>query len=173
MIFKGFKRKTNLIFIKNHINDFLNKSFDKPQNKIKNCLIFVDDVATISKIKSDLIKKLTIEEQNIEIVLFQKKILKEEMECFRISPQNFGWYGRLKQEKFPFSLTKKYDLLINYSKVDKLYLNLLLLQMNSDFKIGFGHLDKRFYNLVINCNPNEITIFDNELKKYLTILNKI
>lgn len=171
MIFTGFKRKTNQIFIKNHINDFLKKEADTTQDKVKNILIFVDDISEISIIKKEIFQQFQIKEDHLTIVVFQKKISNEEY--LTISPKNFGWYGRLKQEKFPFSLTKKYDLLINYSKVDNLYLNLLLLQMKISFKIGFSHFDKRFYDLLVNCETTNISIFTNEIKKYLTILNKL
>lgn len=173
MIFTGFKRKTNQIFIKNHIGDFLKKEAKKNQNKVENILIFVEGVSEISIIKKELIEQLNINENQLEIVVFQQKVSNNEVEYPTITPQNFGWYGKLKQEKFPFNLTKKYDLLINYSKVDNLYLNLLLLQMSISFKIGFSYFDDRFYDLLVNCNALNIAIYTNEIKKYLTILNKL
>jgi hypothetical protein len=173
MIFTGFKRKTNQLFIKNHINDFLKKETENRQPKIKNVLVFVDDVSEIGDIKKEIFQELKIEENQLEIVVYQQKTVKNIVDCLIISPENFGWYGKLKQEKFPFSLTKKYDLLINYSKVDHFYLNLLSLQMKISFKIGFSHFDNRFYNFLVNCDSDNITIFTNEIKKYLTILNKL
>ena len=171
MIFKGFKRKTNQIFIKNHINDFLKNEAESTKHKVKNILIFVDDVSEISAMKKEIFQQFKIEENQLTIVIYQQNKTKTEYPT--ISPKNFGWYGKLKQEKFPFSLTKKYDLLINYSKIDHLYLNLLLLQLNISFKIGFSHFDKRFYDLLISCEVTDISIFTNEIKKYLTILNKL
>jgi hypothetical protein len=171
MIFTGFKRKTNQIFIKNHINDFLKNEAESTKHKVENILIFVDDASEISSIKKEIFQQFKIEENQLTVVVYQQTKIKTEYPT--ISPKNFGWYGKLKQEKFPFSLTKKYDLLINYSKVDNLYLNLLLLQMKISFKIGFSHFDKRFYNLLINCETTNISIFTNEIKKYLTILNKL
>jgi len=173
MIFTGFKRKTNQIFIKNHSDDFFKKTAVNTYHKIKNILIFVDDVSEVSVIKNEIFQQLKFNENEVKIIVYQQNKTKSEIECPTISPKNFGWYGKLKQEKFPFSLTKKYDLLINYSKVDHLYLNLLLLQMNISFKIGFSHFDKRFYNLLVNCDTTDISIFTNEIKKYLTILNKL
>jgi len=173
MIFTGFKRKTNQIFIKNHIHGFLKKEAEKTQSKVKNILIFVEDDTEISTIKKELIKQFKINESQLEIVVYQQKTSKIEAEYPTISPKNFGYYGKLKQEKFPFNLTKKYDLLINYSKVDSLYLNLLLLQMNISFRTGYSFFDDRFYNLLVNCDTTNVAIYTNEIKKYLTILNKL
>ncbi len=173
MIFTGFKRKTNQIFIKNHIQDFLKRQPENTQHKIKNIIIFVDDITAVSNFKKEIFHQLKIEENQLKIVVYQQKKAKNEVKYHIISPKNFGWYGRFNQKKFPFSLTKKYDLLINYSKVDHLYLNLLLLQMNISFKIGFPYFDNRFYDLLVNCKYHNISIFTNEIKKYLTILNKL
>jgi hypothetical protein len=173
MIFTGIKRKSNQIFIKNHLNDFFKKQIENEPAKVKNILIFVDDISVISEIKKEIFHYLKIEKKLIEIVVYNHKILKNNQVYQVITPKNFGWYGKLKQEKFPFSLTKKYDLLINYSKKDHLYLNLLLLQLDIRFRIGFAHLEDKFYNLLVNCKLNDISIFTKEIKKYLTILNKI
>lgn len=173
MIFTGFKRKTNQNFIKNHIKDFLKKQADNSKDKTKKVIIFVDEVSIITNLKKEIYKKLKISENQLEVIVYQQKASKNKIEYPTISPKNFGWYGKLKQEKFPFSLTKKYDLLINYSKIDHLYLNLLLLHMNIRFRIGFSHFDERFYDLLVNCEYQSISIFTNEIKKYLTILNKI
>ncbi|MGV6844657.1 MAG: DUF6913 domain-containing protein, partial [Lutibacter sp.] len=92
---------------------------------------------------------------------------------YTVSNKNIGWFGKLNLSDFPFDITKQYDLLINYSKVDNEYIKLLLLQLNSVFKIGLSQSDPNYYNLIINVNFDEIKKFVAESKKYLSILNLI
>ena len=105
--------------------------------------------------------------------MFQAKIYKNEDSENKISAADFGWYGKIKSEKLKFILTKNYDLLINYSKIDNIYLNLLILQCKVGFRVGFSHLDNRFYDLTINCESSNFALFNREMKKYLQILKKI
>jgi hypothetical protein len=44
------------------------------------------------------------------------------------------------------------------------------LQSKAAFKVGFAHLDKRLYDLMIRCEADEIALFNEELLKYLVIL---
>jgi len=173
MIFTGFKRKTNQIFFNNRLPDWLKKSKGDSTNKVKKILVFLDDTSKKDKILKDLLSLFDIEKNAIKCIDFQQNVTKKlelEETC---TPKDFGWYGKIKSESIKSTLTKKYDLLINYSKVDNLYLNLLLLQCKTGFKVGFAHLDSRLYDLMIDCKFDDLELFNEELKKYLGILNKI
>ena len=173
MIFTGFKRKSNQFFLKRRLSDLLKKTSAISSKEIKHVIIFLDDISEKDKIKSELLSLLNIAENNLKIVIFKQKI-KDDQNLEEITtPKDFGWYGKIDSEKLKTILTKKYDLLINYSKVDNLYSNLLLLQCKAGFRVGFKHLDNRFYDLIIGCKWNDLELFNKELKKYLTILNKI
>ncbi|MBL4724740.1 MAG: hypothetical protein JKY73_05075 [Lutibacter sp.] len=135
--------------------------------------MILDSTSNQDKIEKELMNILNISKNNIEFVIFQQKGAKDQIVDELISPKDFGWYGRIKSDKIKAVLTKKYDLLINYSEVDNLYSNLLILQCKAAFRVGFEHLDKRFYDLLINCDSDDFSSFNKELKKYLTILNKL
>tara|TARA_R110001583_G_scaffold412_7_gene3919 strand:- start:23835 stop:24356 length:522 start_codon:yes stop_codon:yes gene_type:complete len=173
MIFTGFKRKSNQIYFNKKIADFLKKSIVASSEKIKHILVLVDDISEKDSIHKNLMALFNFNENNIDLVVFQQKTNKNQILEGLISPKDFGWYGKIKSDKLKTILTKKYDLLINYSKVDDLYSNLLLLQCKAGFKAGFAHLDGRFYDLTIDCEASDLAVFNKELKKYLTILNKI
>ncbi len=64
-------------------------------------------------------------------------------------------------------------MLINYSKVENLYSNLLILQSKTAFKVGFSYQNNELYELMIDCKSGDYGTFNAELEKYLTILNKI
>lgn len=173
MIFTGFKRKSNQLFLNKRLSEFLKKSTSVSSKEIEQILVILDDYSNLDRIQKELLNCLNISKNNIEFVIFQQKPVKEQIAEEIISQKDFGWYGKIKSDKVKSVLTKKYDLLINYSKVDNLYCNLLLLQSKADFRAGFEHLDNRFYDLLINCEPDDFGSFNKELKKYLTILNKL
>ncbi len=170
MIFTGFKRKSNQIFFKKTLPTFLKSEHKSPFGKVKKVLIFLDDNVVKELVVSELATMLKISESDIKVVVFQKKMKKETVTGDIITPKDFGWYGKIDNEKLKNILTNKYDLLINYSKVDNVYLNILLLQCNAIFSVGFADMDKRLYDLMIRCEPDEIDLFHKELIKYLIIL---
>ena len=173
MIFTGFKQKSNQIFFNKRLSEFLKKSTSISSKEIKQVFVILDSTSNQDKIEKELMNILNISKKNIEFVVFQQKVTKDQIVNELISPKDFGWYGRIKSDKIKSVLTKKYDLLINYSKVDNLYSNLLILQCKAAFRAGFEHLDNRFYDLLINCDSDDFCSFNNELKKYLVILNKL
>ena len=170
MIFTGFKRKSNQIFFKKTLPGFLKNEQKRPFNEVKKVLIFLDATADRASIVSELTSILKISESDIKVVVFQRKLRKENVPDDIITPKDFGWYGKIDNEKLKNILTNNYDLLINYSKVDNVYLNILLLQCKAAFRVGFAHIDKRLYDLLIRCEPEEIDLFHEELIKYLVIL---
>ncbi len=170
MIFTGFKRKSNQIFFNKTLRSLLKNEHESPFEEVKKVIIFLDENSEKAHIVSQLVTILKISESNIKVIVFQRK-LKNEIETDDIiSPKDFGWYGKVESEKLKNILTNKYDLLINYSKVDNVFLNILLLQCKSAFKVGFAHVDERLYDLMIRCELDEIDLFNEELKKYLGIL---
>ncbi len=177
MIFTGFKRKSNQIFFNKKVSELLNKPTETGSNLIKTVLIILDDASEKELIEKDVQDIVGISKNKLETILYQEKPQKlqkeNSLQAAIISPNDFGWFGAVKSEKAKHILTKKYDLLINYSKVDALYSNLLLLQSNIKFKVGFAHLNNRFYDLLIDCKPDNVHLFNQELKKYLRILKMI
>lgn len=173
MIFTGIKRKSNQIFFNKRLQELLNNSSDVTTSKVKNVLVFADDNSVKNNINNFLNSSLKISENNIEFIIYLPKIKKETDAQNIFSSKDFGWYGKVKSEGLKNILTKKYDLLINYSKVDYLYSNLLILQCKADLKVGFASLDNRLYDLLINCKTTETALFNKEIKKYLEILNRI
>lgn len=172
MIFRGFKRKSNQIFLNKKFKNLLDNNLKNSSKKVEKILVFLDDVSKKTVVKKDLINLFKISENEIDIIVFQQKKSKINVDEDVFSPKDFGWFGKVKSPVLKDILTKKYDLLINYSKVENIYCNLLLLQSKTSLRVAFSHLNNQFYDLLIQCKPSEIKMFNNELKKYLTILNK-
>ena len=173
MIFTGFKRKSNQFFFNKTLPSLLKKEHESPFEEVKKVIIFLDENSEKAQIITQLVTILKIPESNIKVIVF-KRNLKNEIETDDIiTPKDFGWYGKFDSERVKNILTNKYDLLINYNKIDQFYTNLLVLQSNASFKVGFAHLKSGLYDLTIQCNHNEIELFTKEVKKYLKILKKI
>ena len=173
MIFTGFKRKSNQFFFNRNKETLLENSRIESSNSIAKVVVIVNSLVELEEIKKTLSQLLNISENAIDGIVFQLKIKKEDKGEIIVTPKDFGWRGDVKSNKFENILTNQYDLLINYSKVENVYVNLLLLQCNVAFKVGFGHLNKELYDLIIKCETTETSIFHAELVKYLKILKKL
>lgn len=177
MILKGLKRKSNQLFLnKNKTKLFAkmnsNSNFESSE-KIKSILILLDNDSDKKRIVESLRIIFNIEETDISVLIFQKKATKNSNDISLISQKDFGWKGSIKSDFLKSILTKNFDLLINYRKVDNSYINLVILLSKSKFRIGFKHLNNQFYQLLIKCEHSDIELFNNEIKKYLQILKKI
>ena len=173
MIFTGFKRKTNQFFFKKKIEEFILQESNLTTSKVKSVLFFTDNEEDLAILTNQLVDLLNVKRESINSYVFLNKKNKNKVVENAIYPNDFGWYGNIKSEDLKNCLTKKYDLLINYNKVDNLYANIVLLQCNSKFNVGFSHLNNKLYQLLISCEKGDLKCFNTELKKYLTILNKL
>ncbi|MBI9042054.1 hypothetical protein [Lutibacter sp.] len=173
MIFTGFKRKSNQIFFNKNWQELLEKSSLVSNGNIKNALIIVNSQIEKDAVENVLVEILKLSVDKIDCIIFQQKIKKEQRNLAIITPKDFGWNGKVPSEKLKNILTKNYDLLINYSKVENVYVNLLILHCKVAFRVGFGHLNKKLYDFIVKCDPTEISLFHTELIKYLKILKKI
>lgn len=173
MIFTGFKRKSNQIFFNRNKEELLEKSRTETVGTIKKVVLVVNSIAEADELKETVSKLLNIPKATIDAIVFQMKVKKDQKNDTILTPKDFGWHGDLKNNKIENILTNQYDLLINYSKVENVYINLLLLQCKVAFRIGFGHFDKLLYDLIIKCEIAELDLFHTELIKYLKILKKL
>ncbi|WP_372745012.1 hypothetical protein [Lutibacter sp.] len=173
MIFTGFKRKSNQIFFRKNWQELLEKSSIDSEGSISNVLIIVNSELEKETIEKELFELFKLPKVTIDTIIFQQKAKKDQKGKGIIFAKDFGWNGTVPLNKIENILTKKYDLLINYSKVDSVYVNLLSLHCKVAFRVGFGHLNKHLYNFIVKCEPEELSIFHNELIKYLKILKKL
>ena len=173
MILTGLKRKTNQIFFNKKLIEFQNRDEICSHKKVKKVLILLSEFEYQDEILKDRSEKLEIAIHQFQVMIFQAKKDKNNLIENAYYPSDFGWYGKINSSFITDILTKKFDLLINYNKIDNIYTNLLLLQCNSDFNVGFAKLNKTLFQLLIDCEIDDFKLFNGELKKYLTILKKL
>jgi len=172
MFLKGFKEKSN----QKYINKLLTEKIGGVNsNKIKTVgvILNLNEFTDYDAFKS-FFKTLNVAETAIEIVGFidkDKELQKFVGTCFSV--KDFGWRDTFKNIELKNFLNKEFEALICFYKQDVVQLNLMAAASQANFKIGLSGLDDRLYDLIIDVKPEEISVFNNELKKYLTILNKL
>ncbi|OIQ16340.1 hypothetical protein [Lacinutrix sp. MedPE-SW] len=172
MILKGFKEKSN----QNYINKTLNNRVVLATNsKIKSIgvIINADETVDYKKISS-LLKTLNVNPNNFQIIAFTIEKTFEEnsnFQCF--NKKSIGWKGSIKNETLKHFLNREFDILISYYVEAPMYLKLLTAVSKARFKVGILQEDERLNDLIIKTDIENYKMFEIELLKYLSILNKI
>lgn len=172
MFFTKLKEKVHYFFVKKN-KTLQNKPKNLSKDKIKNVLVLLDVNEDKNLIKRELEHFLNSKKITIDFIFFHpnSSMKKKYEDC--ITPSDFGWFGSIPTHINELFLTKNYNLLINYCKVDYTYINTLLLHCKIDFLVSYSHIDNQLYDLQIACDSDDIKLFTHEIKKYLTILNKL
>jgi hypothetical protein len=118
--------------------------------------------------------KINVHPNNIKIITFseqKKDNLNAWDNCYY--PNDFGWKGAINNVELKAFLDTKFDVLISYYEEDVLELKLITACSKAELKIGILQSDERLNDIIIKTKLKEFNIFEKELIKYLTILNKV
>ena len=163
-------------FLKRIISSKLSSvNLEVASSKINTIGVIIDEsyFTAIDFLKKE-IEQYGVEEKNIQILLFKKKVSKKEIvkELF-FTRSNVKLNGEINKEDVNAFLEQSFDLLINYYEVEKPSLLLVSKVSRAKFKVGFSSIDKRINHLMINTSLIQYKEFISELFKYLKILNKL
>lgn len=172
MFFKAFKEKSN----QNYINKLLSArkaTVDNRKISSVGVILNVDEFKDIETFRTFL-KALGIKPPKIKVINFIKddKDVDFHWETY-IGPKDFGWKGKINNVELQTFIDAEFDALISFYKEDILELNSIVAQSKANFKIGLSNTDQRLYDLIIDVKPGQFAVFKEELKKYLTVLNKL
>jgi len=142
-------------------------------SKIKSIGFIVDDTQKKDPIVKLLKKELEIHEGKIHFLVYKEYEKGAQTESYHFSEEDFGWNATIKTPALDNFVSKEYDLLINFSDIDNLFTNIVVLLSKATFKTGFASNDTSLYQLMIACDHSQLIIFVQELKKYLHILKKL
>lgn len=170
MILKSLKRRSNQIFLKNNFDSFINNSNRKSSDPLNAVLFITDEDTKIEQILESLNNNLGLQKSQISFVIFSEAKRKNQNTENYLSESDFGWFGKINEGLLKDVLANKYDLLINNCKFESLYVDLLVLQVKADLKVGFGIQQNENYDLQILVDSSNAEVFAKELKKYLEIL---
>jgi hypothetical protein len=163
-------------FIDNKINKILDKvkklKEKRTLSKIDAIAVFVDEyIAFNDKEFTKLQKLMGLDHTHFNIITYKEK--KSNFNEFRgtvILSSDIDWKGRIKSKDVQETLNKKYDLLIDYTQADQQKKQLIVAICNAGFKVGFSDKKDELYDFMIAVNPSKVSLFNEELVRYLKIL---
>ncbi len=115
-----------------------------------------------------------VEAQHMEFLVFLSK--KRELPGFEglvLTPSGINWLGKFKSAEIRNFLTRSFDMLLCYQRQPSRVLDKLVASAQSSLKVGRLEGSTRVYDLAIAADHQDITIFTEEVKKYLKILNRL
>ncbi len=151
------------------------KAVSKNHNKtkVKRVAILLDSESLENVMLANLTNELSFKKENIEVLVYKEYSKKQDASPTFFTNNDFGFKASLKSDNLKNFVKNDYDLLINYIKTPNLYANMITLLSQADLKAGFAGVDDRLYDIVISDEGLNEAVLNKELKKYLTILNKI
>ncbi len=175
MNFTGLKKKTAFQFYEKQLKK-LKKSSGTIPDAIETIGILADSRLFGSyDISRNLSQKLNMPHKKFEIIIFEN--LKDDFVSQHyntFSEKDFGMYGKIKTQNVLGFVDTKYDLLINYCNSDSVFSTIVAMRSKAKFKVGFADEQLQdLYDFMIVIEGNKIDIFNDELAKYLQILELI
>ncbi len=175
MNFTGLKKKTAFQFYEKQLKKLKKESTNIPE-RIKTIGVLADSRLFGSyDISRNLSQKLNLPHKNFEIIIFEN--LKDDFVTQHyntFSEKDFGMYGKIKTKSVKSFVDTNYDLLINYCNLNSVFANIVAVQSKAKFKVGFADEQlEDLYDFMIVIEGNKIDIFNDELAKYLQILELI
>jgi len=168
---------------KNTALKFNNKEFKKLKENNTKAPEFIETIGVLADsrlfgsydISRNLSQKLGKPHKNFEIIIFEN--LKDDFVSQHyntFSEKDFGMFGKIKAQNLIGFVDEKYDLLINYCNSDSVFANVVALRSKAKFKVSFASESiANLYDFTIAVDGNKIDIFNDELAKYLQILELI
>ena len=87
--------------------------------------------------------------------------------------KDFNWKGELHNQNAKEFINKRFDVLVGFYTTKNNFLDAMIADSNANFKVGISGADPRLFDLLIDIDIHDLDGFKLELKKYLTVLNKI
>lgn len=171
MFLKGIKRKSAQKYLIKQLQE--KRVVD--QSKIKTIGVLVDaTVFTSFPFLIEVAEVFSVPKESIVLLYYHpdKKIAETFTEVI-FTDNNLGFNGQLNNTNANEFLTERFDVLLNFYNEDKQLLNLAAVQSKAKYKIGFTGVHEQINDLCVVTELSDIKTFTFELKKYLSILNKI
>ncbi len=171
MFLREIKKKS----VEKYISKTLLKARNLNSSKIKTLGVLLDATIYSQFPYADVMSNLfEIPQENIVILYYHPD--KKQKETFKgnlYTDADLSFKANLKNEIANQFIETSFDCLLNFYTEDKLLLNLVAVKSKAKFKIGFASINENINDFSVATDINNIAEFTFELKKYLTILNKI
>ena len=171
-MFKKLKRKSIQKLTDKNLN---NRDLSEVNAAAKSIGFLVDEVSFQDFDKLNAYSKfLGFQPKDVKVfsfIEFKKKA--PSLRQNQISDKDFSWGGTINNLNAKEFLNSSFDVLVGYYNGTNEFLDLMVSESNAKFKVGVAGADNRLFDLLIDVDIYKIEAFKAELKKYLTVLNKI
>jgi len=168
-----FKEKSGKKYLESKLTDANTYSSKKKGISTIGCIVDVDAFPK-KEVFNDLINEFSLRPNSVKIISFKRDYDEDSMFTTHVfSTKDLGWKGKIDNSYVREFMDREYDLLINYFNEENLLMKLLTAQTKARIKVGFGDIDLKVNDLILNTPLSDYQIFKSELKKYLKILNEI
>lgn len=172
MFLKGFKEKSNQKFIVKNVDLRRVDVIAQPISKVA----IVGQESEINEIQGlkRFLTTLGLPQLNVSsLLLIDPKSEMEIKDKSVFTEKDLGWSGVIKSEQANAFVGRNYDLLICYNNTNVMPLDVISSKVNANLKVGMSEDEFNIFDVLINVNTQNLTTFTQELKKYLTVLNKL
>ncbi len=150
----------------------------KEQNllsKITKVAIFVDETTAFDDKKFiELQQIIKLDNRQFNILTYKDK--KSNFNEFRgavVLQNEINWQGKVTSNEVKSFLEQEFDLLIDYTLANNQKKQLIVANIKAALKVGILDENDSLYDFMIEVDPQEISMFNKELVRYLTILKLI
>ena len=175
MNFTNLKKNTAYKFNKKELKKLVKADRKKPRAIETVGVLASSSLFGSYDISRNLSQKLNKPHKNLEIIIFENfkdDFVTQHYNTF--SEKDFGMFGKPKAHNLANFIDSKYDLLINYCSPESVFANVVALRSKANFKVSFAHDTMAdIYDFTITVDTNKIDVFNDELAKYLQILELI
>ena len=175
MNFTNLKKNTAHKFNQKELKKLANVDRVKPQVIETVGVLASSSLFGSYDISRNLSQKLDKPHKNLEIIIFEN--LKDDFVTQHyntFSEKDFGMFGKPKAHNLINFIDTKYDLLINFCSPESVFANVVAVRSKASFKVSYAHeAVADLYDFTIDVDTNKIDVFNDELAKYLQILELI
>lgn len=137
------------------------------------CIVDVDSFSNAEQFY-ELIDEFSLKSNSVKIIGFKRDLDKNSPYAIQMfTTHDLGWKGVIENGYVLEFESQEYDMLINYYTEENLLMNLLSLRTRARLRVGFGSVDTKYNDLILNTPMHDFTAFKRELKKYLEILKEV
>ncbi len=160
---------------------FLQAELERPTAEIQRkkgisalgCIVDVDEFANAEAFY-ELINEFSLRPNAVKIIGYKREYDKNSPYAIPMfSDKDLGWKGDIENGYVLEFLGREYDMLINYYTDDNLMMKLLSVKTQARLKVGFGAVDTKLNDLILNTPLRDFSLFKSELKKYLKVFKEI
>ncbi|MEZ4779619.1 MAG: hypothetical protein R2786_09590 [Flavobacteriaceae bacterium] len=171
-MFENFKKRA---LQKNTERNLINRDTSQINSKLKTLGFLVDEMVFQEFDKLfDFSKAFGLQPKDVKVFSFlevKKKL--PTLQQNQINNKDFSWKGEIQNQNAKEFLECDFDILVGFYNGKHPFLDFMISESKAKFKVGFKDADLRLYDLLIAVSTNDLTTFTSELKKYLTLLNKV